>query len=93
LAGFKRHAGHVYSLLAGSRDAKFGDWAGYTKATSDVAIATHDATDAIKAHSEHVRISAANMNSWAAKARDLALQLAQAKMQQASSSRPRGCAS
>ncbi len=102
LVGVKRHAEHVYNLIAGSRDPKFGDLngdghsqnpgdgigliengdqAGYIKLTSDAATSaqnTPDATDAIKAHSEHVRISAENMRGWATEARDLALQLAQA---------------
>jgi plastocyanin/uncharacterized membrane protein YozB (DUF420 family) len=102
LANLKRHAEHVYNLIAGSRDAKFGDLngdgrsqnpgdgfglllngdqAGYIKSTFDAATAAlgaPDATDAIKAHSEHVRISATNMEGWAGEARDLALQLAQA---------------
>jgi plastocyanin len=102
LAGVKRHAEHVYNLLAGSRDPKFGDLngdghsqnpgdgfgllqngdqAGYIKAISDAAVAAEsaaDATDAVKAHSEHVRICAENMRGWATEARDLALQLGQA---------------
>jgi plastocyanin len=102
LANLKRHAEHVYNLIAGSRDPKFGDLngdgrsqnpgdgfglllngnqAGYIKSTIDTATAAQsapDATDAIKAHSEHVRISATNMEGWAGEARDLALQLAQA---------------
>lgn len=102
LAGVKRHAEHVFNLIAGSLDPRFGDLngdgrsqnpgdgfgllpngsqAGYIKATSDAALAAEsapDATDAIKAHSEHVRISAENMRGWATEARDLALRLAQA---------------
>jgi len=102
LAGVKRHAEHVYNLIAGSLDAKFGDLngdgrsqnpgdgfgllqngtqAGYLRATADAAAAAKnavDATDAIKAHSEHVLICTENMQEWAIEARDLALQLAQA---------------
>jgi plastocyanin len=102
LAGIKRHAEHVYNLIAGSLDPKFGDLngdghsqnpgdgfgllengrqAGYVKATIDAATAAKsapDATDAVKAHSEHVLICAQNIKQWAAEARDLALQLAQA---------------
>jgi plastocyanin len=103
LAGLKRHAEHVYNLIAGSLDPKFGDLngdghsqnpgdgfgllengtqAGYVKATIDTAAAARgapDATDAIKAHAEHVRISAENIKQWAAEARDLALALTQAQ--------------
>jgi plastocyanin/uncharacterized membrane protein YozB (DUF420 family) len=102
LAGVKRHAEHVFNLIAGSRDPKFGDLngdgrsqnpgdgfglvqngdqAGYIKATSDAAVAaegTADANEAIKAHSEHVRITAENIRGWATEAHDLALQIAQA---------------
>ncbi len=102
LAGLKRHAEHVYNLVAGSLDPKFGDLngdgrsqnpgdgfgllengtqAGYIKSTTDAAAAAQsapDATDAIKAHAEHTRISAENIAQWAAEARDLALQLGQA---------------
>ena len=102
LAGVKRHAEHVFNLVAGSLDPRFGDLngdghaqnpgdgfgllpnggqAGYIKATSDAATTAKsapDATDAIKTHSEHVRISAENMRGWAVEAHDLALQLAQA---------------
>lgn len=102
LAGVKRHAEHVYNLIAGSRDAKFGDLngdgksqnpgdgfgllpngeqAGYITGVIDAAAAARDAadaTEAIKAHSEHTRISAENMRGWATEARDLALKLAQA---------------
>jgi plastocyanin/uncharacterized membrane protein YozB (DUF420 family) len=102
LAGVKRHAEHVYNLIAGSRDPKFGDLngdgrsqnpgdgigllengdqAGYIKLTFDAATSAQnapDATDAIKAHSEHVRITTENMRGWATEAHDLALQLAQA---------------
>ncbi len=103
LAGLKRHAEHVYNLIAGSLDPKFGDLnadghsqnpgdgfgllqngaqAGYLKATIDAAAAAKsapDATDAIKAHAEHTRISAENIKQWAAEARDLALQLTQSQ--------------
>jgi plastocyanin/uncharacterized membrane protein YozB (DUF420 family) len=103
LAGVKRHAEHVYNLVAGSLDPKFGDLngdgrsqnpgdgfgllengaqAGYIKATLDAAAAAKsapDATDAIKAHSEHTRISAENIRQWAAEARDLALAITQAQ--------------
>lgn len=101
LAGVKRHAEHVYNLIAGSLDAKFGDLdgdgrsqnpgdgfgllqngtqAGYLRAAGDAATAAKDAPDAsdsVKAHSEHVLICAQNMQEWAIEARDLALQLAQ----------------
>src|SRR6266545_5698137 len=103
LAGIKRHAEHVYNLVAGSLDPKFGDLngdghsqnpgdgfgllengtqAGYVKSTIDTAAAAKsapDATDAIKAHAEHTRISAANIQQWAAEAHDLALALTQAQ--------------
>jgi plastocyanin/uncharacterized membrane protein YozB (DUF420 family) len=103
LAGLKRHAEHVYNLVAGSLDPKFGDLngdgrsqnpgdgfgllengaqAGYLKATIDSASAASgapDATDAIKAHAEHTRISAENIQQWSAEARDLALALTQAQ--------------
>jgi plastocyanin/uncharacterized membrane protein YozB (DUF420 family) len=99
--GVKRHAEHVYNLIAGSRDTKFGDLnedgrsqnpgdgfgllqngdqAGYLKATLDAATAARgapDATDAVKAHSEHVLICAQNMQEWATEAKDLALQIVQ----------------
>ncbi len=102
LDGVKRHAEHVYNLIAGSRDPKFGDLngdgrsqnpgdgiglvengdqAGYIKLTFDAATSAKDApdaTDAIKAHSEHVRITTENMRGWANEARDLSLQIAQA---------------
>lgn len=102
LEGVKRHAEHVYNLVAGSRDAKFGDLngdqrsqnpgdgfgllqngdqTGYIKATLDAAttaLNATDATDAIKAHAEHVRIAATNMQGWATEARDLALTITQA---------------
>ena len=102
LAGLKRHAEHVYNLVAGSLDPKFGDLngdghsqnpgdgfgllengtqAGYVKSTIAAAAAAKsapDATDAIKAHAEHTRISAENIKQWAVEARDLALQLGQA---------------
>jgi plastocyanin/uncharacterized membrane protein YozB (DUF420 family) len=102
LAGLKRHAEHVYNLVAGSLDTKFGDLngdgrsqnpgdgfgllengtqLGYVKATFDAANAAQsapDATDAIKAHAEHTRISAENIKQWSTEARDLALQLGQA---------------
>lgn len=101
LAGIKRHAEHIYNLVAGSLDPKFGDLngdgrsqnpgdgfgllengaqVGYIKATLDAASAAKgapDATDSIKAHAEHVRISTENIKQWAAEARDLALQLTQ----------------
>src|SRR5205085_5275258 len=103
LAGLKRHAEHVYNLIAGSLDPKFGDLngdgrsqnpgdgfgllengtqAGYVKSTIGAAASAKsapDATDAIKAHAEHTRISAENIKQWAAEARDLALALAQAQ--------------
>jgi plastocyanin/uncharacterized membrane protein YozB (DUF420 family) len=103
LAGLKRHAEHVYNLVAGSLDPKFGDLngdgrsqnpgdgfgllengaqAGYIKGTLDAAGAASgapDATDAIKAHAEHTRISAENIRQWAVEARDLSLELAQAQ--------------
>lgn len=103
LAGLKRHAEHVYNLVAGSLDPKFGDLngdgrsqnpgdgfgllengtqGGYLKATIDsasAASAAPDATDAIKAHAEHVRVSAENIQQWSAEARDLALALTQAQ--------------
>ena len=102
IEGVNRHAEHVFNLVAGSRDPKFGDLngdgraqnpgdgfgllqngdqAGYIKATGDAAVAAEnalDATDAVKAHSEHVRITAENMRGWATEVHDLALQLAQA---------------
>jgi len=103
LAGIKRHAEHVYNLVAGSLDPKFGDLngdghsqnpgdgfgllengaqPGYVKSTFDAATAAQsapDATDAIKAHAEHTRISAENIKQWATEARDLALALTQAQ--------------
>jgi plastocyanin/uncharacterized membrane protein YozB (DUF420 family) len=102
LEGIKRHAEHVYNLLAGSLDPQFGDLngdgrsqnpgdgfgllqngaqAGYLKGTADAATAAKDAADAsdsVKAHSEHVLICAQNMQGWATEAKDLALQLAKA---------------
>jgi plastocyanin/uncharacterized membrane protein YozB (DUF420 family) len=102
LDGVKRHAEHVYNLIAGSLDPKFGDLngdgrsqnpgdgfgllengaqTGYLKAAIDAANAAKnapDATDSVKAHSEHVLICTQNMQGWAAEAKDLALQLAQA---------------
>lgn len=102
LAGVKRHAEHVYNLIAGSLDAKFGDLngdgrsqnpgdgfgllqngsqAGYLRATGEAATAAKgapDASDSVKAHSEHVLICTENMQEWAIEARDLALKLAQA---------------
>lgn len=102
LDGVKRHAEHVYNLVAGSRDAKFGDLngdgrsqnpgdgfgllqngdqAGYIKATIDAATAAKgaaDASDSVRAHSEHVLICSQNMQQWAGEARDLSLQLTQA---------------
>jgi hypothetical protein len=101
-AGARRHAEHVFNLIAGSRDQRFGDLngdgrsqnpgdgfgliengdqAGYIKGAFDAAsaaLAAPDATDAIKTHAEHVRISAENMRGWATEARDLALQIATA---------------
>jgi len=101
LEGLKRHAEHVYNLIAGSLDPKFGDLngdsrsqnpgdgfgllengtqAGYVRSTIAAAAAARsapDATDAIKAHAEHTRISAENIKQWASAARDLALQLGQ----------------
>jgi plastocyanin len=101
LAGVKRHAEHVYNLIAGSLDAKFGDLDGdgrsqnpgdgfgllqngaqngYLRAAGDAATAAKnapDASDSVKAHSEHVLICAQNMQEWAVEARTLALQLAQ----------------
>lgn len=101
LAGVKRHAEHVYNLIAGSLDPKFGDLngdgrsqnpgdgfgllqngtqAGYLRAAGDAATAAKDAPDAsdsVKAHSEHVLVCAQNMQEWSVEARDLALQLAQ----------------
>jgi plastocyanin len=103
LAGLKRHAEHVYNLVAGSLDPKFGDLngdgrsqnpgdgfgllengaqIGYLKATIDSANAASsapDATDPIKAHAEHTRISAENIQQWSIEARDLALGLTQAQ--------------
>ncbi|HEY3231049.1 MAG TPA: hypothetical protein VGJ87_17615, partial [Roseiflexaceae bacterium] len=73
--GHAQNPGDGFGLLQN------GEQAGYIKATSDAAVAAEnaaDATDAVKAHSEHVRISAENMRGWAAEAHDLALQLAQA---------------
>jgi plastocyanin/uncharacterized membrane protein YozB (DUF420 family) len=102
LAGVKRHAEHVYNLIAGSLDPKFGDLngdgrsqnpgdgfgllqngtqAGYLRAAGDAATAAKnapDASDSVKAHSEHVLICTQNMQEWAIEARGLALQLAQA---------------
>lgn len=107
LAGLKRHAEHVYNLIAGSLDAKFGDLngdgrsqnpgdgfgllengaqAGYLRAAGEAATAAKDAADAsdsVKAHSEHVLVCAQNMQEWAVEARGLALELAQATDAQA----------
>jgi plastocyanin len=58
-----------------------GGQIGYLNATSGAAVAAAsapDATNAIKVHAEHVRISAENMRSWATEIRTLALQLSQA---------------
>lgn len=102
LAGVKRHAEHVYNLIAGSLDPKFGDLngdgrsqnpgdgfgllqnggqAGYLLAAGNAATAAKnapDASDGVKAHSEHVLICTQNMQEWAVEGRGLALQLAQA---------------
>ncbi len=99
-AGARRHAEHVFNLIAGSRDQQFGDLngdgraqnpgdgfgllengdqTGYIKGAIDAAVAAQaasDASDAIKTHAEHVRVSAENMRGWATEARDLALQIA-----------------
>ncbi|HEU5103555.1 MAG TPA: DUF420 domain-containing protein [Roseiflexaceae bacterium] len=55
---------------------------GYLRATIDSANAARgapDATDAIKAHAEHTRISAENMEQWSSEMRELALELTQAQ--------------
>ncbi|MBC8162265.1 MAG: cupredoxin domain-containing protein [Roseiflexaceae bacterium] len=58
-----------------------GGQAGYIKLTGDTAVAAAgapDASDSIKVHGEHVRISAENLRGWSAQARELALQLTRA---------------
>jgi hypothetical protein len=73
--GRSQNPGDGFGLLTN------GGQTGYIKGATDAANAAKsapDATDAIKAHAEHVRISTENINGWAAEARDLALQLAQA---------------
>src|SRR5436189_219328 len=67
--GHAQNPGDGFGLLQN------GEQAGYIKATSDAAVAAENATDAtaaVKAHSEHVRICAENMKGWAAEAHDLA---------------------
>jgi hypothetical protein len=59
-----------------------GNQIGYIQGTIDAATAAQsapDATDAVKAHSEHVLICARNMQGWATEARDLARQITQAR--------------
>lgn len=70
--GRSQNAGDGFGLLEN------GTQAGYIKASSDTALAAAaapDATQAIKVHAEHVRICAANMQTWAVEAHELALQL------------------
>jgi tRNA A-37 threonylcarbamoyl transferase component Bud32 len=59
-----------------------GDQAGYIGGVIDhakLSAAAPDATEAIRIHSQHVTISAQNVETWAAQLRDIAIRVAQAK--------------